>query len=257
VTEPRIALFVDGDNISPVHADLILKAAKRRGRVDVSRVYGQANRTSDWLTAPGFRMIHAGCGKNAADVLLCIDAIEMAITGVWDTFVIATSDGDFTHLVQRLRERGMTVCGIGEAKAPMSFRTACSDFVQVGAQSKSAAKPNVSPEIKTEKPPALQPKPSLPDLSCFGQISQLDQNIIYMMMSQKTPAQGMKITDVNIRMKSKFGFLIGAVEEKTWRAYFSKRPDLYSLDPKGPDAKVRYRKPALSAAFQSVTLAAE
>jgi hypothetical protein len=78
-----------------------------------------------------------------------------------------------------------------------------------------------------------------------------------MMMSQKTPAEGMKITDVNIRMKSDFGILIGAREEKNWRTYFSKRPDLYSLDPKGPDAKVRYRKPAISAASQSAALAAE
>ena len=71
-----IALFVDGDNISPYFSEEIMAFAKQLGRLDVARVYGGAHPASGWMEAPGFRFVHAGPGKNGADILLSIDAIE-------------------------------------------------------------------------------------------------------------------------------------------------------------------------------------
>ena len=48
--------------------------------------------------------MHAGTGKNASDLLLALDAVELALRGDVDHFVIASSDGDFSHLALRLRE---------------------------------------------------------------------------------------------------------------------------------------------------------
>ena len=127
----RLAVLVDGDNVSGAYASRIAAAAREHGAPDVMRVYADAGCKSEWLSAPGFRMIHAGCGKNASDLLLAIDAMELALSNRLDRFVLVSSDGDFSHLALRLREYGYPVLGMGEVKAPASFRSACSSFAEL------------------------------------------------------------------------------------------------------------------------------
>lgn len=217
----RIAVLVDGDNVSAVHAGQVLAEAARLGRVDVARVYVAANTNSAWLITPGYRAMHAGVGKNAADILLCIDAMELALTGGLETFVIATSDGDFTHLAQRLRERGQHVLGLGEAKATKAFRMACAQFIT----------------LKTAQPCVVTPvaKPSVPNMS------KLDQNIRAMIASHSANGCGMQIGVLGQKMRQTHDTQTGARPEGGWRAYLSKRPNLYDLDPRGPSANVRLR----------------
>ena len=74
-----VAVLVDGDNFSGKHAALILKVAKDMGDPTVVRVYADAQRQSDWHKVVGFRLIHAGTGKNASDLLLVIDAMELVL----------------------------------------------------------------------------------------------------------------------------------------------------------------------------------
>lgn len=224
----RIAVLVDGDNISARHFAQVIAAASGLGRVDIARVYAAANRPSDWLTLPGYRLMHAGQGKNAADVLLCIDAMELALVGGLETFVIATSDGDFTHLAQRLRERGQHVLGLGEEKAPMSFRLACTDFVLLNPLSKCTAEPE-----KTE-PVAPPAKPA--------DKSKLDLDIRSIIAKNSQKGAGMRITDLSAVMYKEHGVRISKYPERSWRGYLSKRPTLYDLDPRGPEAKVRFRR---------------
>ena len=120
----RAALLIDGDNISIRHDATLKREAQKIGRLDVTRVYGGPCVSAEWLTTPGIRFMQAGTGKNAADLLLSIDAMELAFSGGIDAFAIASSDGDFTHLAQRLREKGHHVTGLGDARAPERFRTA-------------------------------------------------------------------------------------------------------------------------------------
>ena len=214
----RIAILVDGDNTSHVQASRIMKEACAMGRVDLARVYGNAGQPSGWLSAPGFRVIHAGCGKNAADVLMCIEAMELALTGDWAGVVIASSDGDFVHLAQRLRDRGLSVLGIGTDKAPDRFRAACSAFVDL---TKCAASP----------PPAhkrLQP-------------TELDRQIRAVIGDGSVTGQGILLSALNGPIVRDYGVHIATLPERNWRTYLSARPDLFELDPKGPQARVRYR----------------
>ena len=248
----RIAVLVDGDNMSAVHGLRIMAEAMRLGRVDLARVYGNAARASDWQTCFGYRMIHAGCGKNAADVLLCIDAMELAMGGDWQGFVIASSDGDFVHLAHRLRERGLMVMGIGEAKAPVAFRRACTAFVQVVEVVKLAERPTIRPDGATARSGTGTAVP-LPT----QRLRDLDGCIWQMMVDNKVPAQGMALTTLNARMATDFGFLIGAHEDKTWRTYFGKRPALFSVDPPSAQARVRYRMQGFAARRPAVPIAAE
>ena len=70
-------------------------------------------------------------GKNASDIGLVIDAMDILHTGRFDGFVLVSSDSDFTALANRVREQGMDVIGVGEAKAPESLRNVCNRFVLI------------------------------------------------------------------------------------------------------------------------------
>ena len=70
-------------------------------------------------------------GKNASDIALVIDAMDLMHTGRFDGFVLVSSDSDFTRLAQRIREQGLDVYGIGQQKTPDAFRRACKRFIFV------------------------------------------------------------------------------------------------------------------------------
>jgi hypothetical protein len=219
----RVAVFVDGENIHADHADAIRRIAMENGCPDVLRVYGNATLLPGWQLAWGFRLIHSGTGKNAADVLLAIDAVELVLQHTFSTVLIATSDGDFTHLALRLREWGLHVIGAGEAKAPPTFRGACTSFIQLGGENKTV--------IET-----------VDDQIAVG-ISALDRTIRDVIAAHSQKGQGMRIAALSSVMRTQHQFQIGTCAEGNWRAYLLARPMLYELDPRGPDAKVRF-KPA-------------
>src|SRR5262249_49182806 len=68
-------------------------------------------------------------GKNASDITLVIDAMDLLHTGRFDGFCLVSSDSDFTRLASRIREQGVDVFGFGERKTPESFRQACQRFI--------------------------------------------------------------------------------------------------------------------------------
>ncbi|MCB1336637.1 MAG: NYN domain-containing protein [Maritimibacter sp.] len=208
----RVAILIDGDNIATRHAPRIAALGKQAGRADIHRAYADAAKATGWSTVPGVRLVHAGTGKNAADLLLTVEAMEMVLTAGVETVVIASSDGDFTHLATRLREIGIKVIGAGEAKAPAMFRAACAEFYILSAPEK--------------KPPAPKAPPSKLDLEIRAAIE---------LHSQK--GSGMRIA----LLGPKTAIRISSFPEKTWRKYLEARPSLYDLDPRGPDAHVRFR----------------
>ncbi|MGC9369026.1 MAG: NYN domain-containing protein [Paracoccaceae bacterium] len=213
-----VSVLVDGDNISGKHAGKILAVAARHGEPTVARVYTDAQRPSDWHGAVGYRMLHAGTGKNAADLLLALDAMEMVLSKNVLCFVIASSDGDFTHLATRLRELGAKVIGIGEEKAPPAFRACCTSFVEIGQ--------------KQAKRPVAK--------SAAG-VTELDQKIRSTIAAHSKKGAGMRIAELAPKMHSQHGVRISTFPERSWRAYLVARPALYDLDPRGPEAMVRFR----------------
>src|SRR3546814_14617716 len=68
-------------------------------------------------------------GKNASDIALVIDAMDLMHSGRFDGFCLVSSDSDFTRLAARIREQGLAVYGFGEQQTPQSFRHACKLFV--------------------------------------------------------------------------------------------------------------------------------
>ena len=129
--ENRVAIMVDGDNISPVHAARILREATGHGQLVLARTYGDMSGNSCWHKAVEFHPVHTGRGKNATDLLMAIDAVEFALTDVFDAIVIATSDDRLLHLARRLSEYGKGVHGLGDARTSMRLREIFSTFRQL------------------------------------------------------------------------------------------------------------------------------
>jgi hypothetical protein len=80
-----VALLIDGDNIPSRFAGQVITQAVRLGSVTVKRVYGRIGGLTDWQGSTGFRLIHGGTGKNAADMQLTIDAVELFHRGYRST----------------------------------------------------------------------------------------------------------------------------------------------------------------------------
>ena len=89
-------------------------------------------------------------GKNATDLAMIIEAMDILYSGKVDGFCIVSSDSDFTRLATRLREAGMKVFGIGEKKTPQPFIVACDKFIYIEIL------PNPDAEADTEE--TAQPK---------------------------------------------------------------------------------------------------
>lgn len=126
--EHRVAIMVDGVSTDPAHAATILQDANVLGQIVLARVYGESSGMSRWHNAADFHAVHTGEDKTATNHLMTIDAIEFAFTDVFDVIVLATSDGDFRHLAQRLRQNGFEPRGLGDETAPDALRDACSTF---------------------------------------------------------------------------------------------------------------------------------
>ncbi len=209
----RVAVFVDGDNLKSDRMPQVQALAAAAGRVDVCHVYGNGNSQTHWADVLGIRFVNAGCEKNAADMLLSLDAMDLCHPGVFDTVVLASSDVDFMHLAQRLRARGAEVIGVGEAKAKERFRESCTRFVVLGQDQTS----NRNAATET------------------------DRKIHQVISSGSTAGKGILLKHLSTKMNVLHGVKISSFEDRTWRGYLSKRPDLFDIDPKGPDAYVRYR----------------
>ena len=136
---PLYAVLIDADNIPSKFAGPILKEITTLGEPALRRVYGDwsSGRLNTWskvvrdLGLVAHQESANTTGKNASDIGLVIDAMDILHTGRFDGFVLVSSDSDFTALANRVREQGMDVIGIGESKAPESLRNVCNRFILI------------------------------------------------------------------------------------------------------------------------------
>ena len=122
----RFALFVDLENCGAKVATLnnILEKVKIRGDILLGKVYGYTDQFKDlkeillsntFTVVPSLR--YGISQKNNADILLVIDALEVAYTNpLIDSFCIVSGDSDYTPLVGRLKSMGKFVLGISRSE---------------------------------------------------------------------------------------------------------------------------------------------
>jgi len=134
---PRLAVLIDADNASPRIADGLFEEVAKLGEASVRRIYGDfsgprlkawADILSKHAIIPQQQFAYT-TGKNASDITLVIDAMDLLHSGRFDGFCLVSSDSDFTRLAARIREHGIDVFGFGEQKTPESFRQACRRFI--------------------------------------------------------------------------------------------------------------------------------
>ncbi|GGE08277.1 OST-HTH/LOTUS domain-containing protein [Gemmobacter megaterium] len=136
---PRLCVLIDADNVPASYAEAIFEEVATLGEASVRRIYGDwsAQRLNKWaekVAALGLvadQQFSNTRGKNASDIGLVISAMDFLHSGLFDGFVLVSSDSDFTRLAARIREQGLDVYGIGEKKTPEAFRMACKRFIYV------------------------------------------------------------------------------------------------------------------------------
>ncbi len=134
---PSLAILIDADNTSARYAQALFEEIVKLGEANVRRIYGDfaGARLARWdseiqsLAILQHQQRSNTTGKNAADIALVIDAMDLMHKGRLDGFCLVSSDSDFTRLAQRLREDGLVVYGFGERKTPEAFRSACNRFI--------------------------------------------------------------------------------------------------------------------------------
>jgi uncharacterized protein (TIGR00288 family) len=131
----NIALLIDCENAKAASIDGILSELAEKGTTNIRRAYGNWKNQPDWegkLHPHAIQPIQQFAltkGKNAVDMSMAIEAMEMLFTEKIDNFALVTSDSVFTPLVMKLSAKGKQVIGFGESKTPEPFRKACSLFV--------------------------------------------------------------------------------------------------------------------------------
>lgn len=155
----KIALFIDADNAPASKFENVLSEVAKHGVVTIRKAYG--NWKSPTLKA-WEELLHEYAiqpvqqydltkGKNASDIALVIDAMDVMYTKNIDVMCFVSSDSDFTPMVTRALAEGKVVLGFGERKTPSPFVNACSKFLFLDQSDTTDATSNTKPKnIKSD-----------------------------------------------------------------------------------------------------------
>ncbi|WP_321779287.1 NYN domain-containing protein [Sulfurimonas sp.] len=142
----KIALFIDCENISHKHIEVIIEELASYGEVNIRKAYGDwtnpsLNGWNDKLFDYSLEPIHQPpytTTKNASDIKMTVDIMKVLCqNNSIDYVALATSDSDFTPLITEIKSQGIQVIGFGEEKTSNVLQKACSEFIEVGVKIES------------------------------------------------------------------------------------------------------------------------
>lgn len=181
ITENKIALLIDGDNAQSKFVESMLAEAGKYGKVTIRRIYGDwtDNKLNSWkeqinkFSIRPMQKFAFAKGKNSTDTAMIIDAMDILHGKTVSGFCIASSDSDYTGLAQRIREEGVFVMGIGEAKKTTNaFVNACDIFIYTEnliSRIESDHKKKTEKIKTTENPKQPIEEPKLPAIKAVEQ----------------------------------------------------------------------------------------
>ena len=135
--DKKIALLVDCDNARAEAIHGIMEELSKIGETSIRRAYGNWKQNNPWeaklhpFAIQPVQQFAYTKGKNATDLAMTIDAMEILFVENVDVFAIVSSDSDFTPLAMKLRAKGRQVVGFGEKKTPQPFIDSCNSFIYV------------------------------------------------------------------------------------------------------------------------------
>lgn len=150
MTTLTFAVLVDGENTQPQLYKNILDEIEKIGSIAIKWVYAdwtspyQKNWQDPLYSTASQPMQQFHYGKDAADHALIMDAIELTCTNDRiNAICIVSSDGGFSGLAQRIREKGLHVMAIGKKETPPRFRSACHNFVYIDNLGENVSENNI------------------------------------------------------------------------------------------------------------------
>jgi uncharacterized protein (TIGR00288 family) len=156
----HIALLIDCENAAAESIHGVLSDLAERGTVNVRRAYGNWKNSPSWeaklhpFAIQPVQQFAYTSGKNASDMCMTVDAMELLFTEKLDAFALMTSDSDFTPLAMKLLSKGKQVIGFGKSTTPEPFRKACSVFIHTdgfGEPTKENPAPNLAANARRTK----------------------------------------------------------------------------------------------------------
>ncbi|WP_049236451.1 NYN domain-containing protein [Moraxella canis] len=138
----NVALFIDADNAPAKKIEFILSELAKFGTINIRKIYGDWKNHGlqgweDVLLDNALKPVQQFAytkSKNATDMAMTIDVMDILHENKVDVFCLVSSDSDFTPLVMRLRHEGKVVIGFGEQKTPKSLVQACSRFLYLDGE---------------------------------------------------------------------------------------------------------------------------
>src|SRR5512137_1840043 len=153
MTGDRVMLLIDADNVSvDVMEQAVEKLLADHGALHVRRAYctpeSALKHQAVFKRLSIKPMVNLAAGKNSTDIAMAVDALDLVLAERPDVVAIASSDSDFAPLVQRLREKGCEVRGIGQqGKTGDDTQDVYDDFT-VLEHRKAAAETKAAPARK-------------------------------------------------------------------------------------------------------------
>jgi uncharacterized protein (TIGR00288 family) len=158
VDKQRIAVFIDADNAPASKMEIIMAELAKYGVVNIRRAYGNWKKAAikpwedilhDFAIQP-IQQFDITKGKNAADIAMVIDVMDVLYTKEVDVVCLVSSDCDFTPLATRTVSEGKVVIGFGERKTPEPFVNACSKFLYLDEPKVSAPEVDAPKNLKSD-----------------------------------------------------------------------------------------------------------
>ena len=200
--EKRFALLIDSENTSVKYIDTILKELGKYGQVTYKRMYGDF--TMDYLSEWNQKALEYAIvpiqqpryskAKNAADIMLVIDAMDILYTKNVDGFCIVSSDSDFTRLVNRLSEDGMTVIGMGKSDASKTLKTACTEFKNL----EKIYEAELSVEVESKEEETETEKM---DSASITSLSEIKKNILEIVQQQDNKGERAELGGIKSQLQ--------------------------------------------------------
>ncbi len=253
----KIALFIDADNISAKFGKQIIETLEVRGEIFIRRIYGNWEKVplhgwNECILNFSLRAIQQPdfvTGKNATDMSLVIDAMDVLHDGKAEIFALVSNDSDFTPLAIRLREGGMKVIGLGNSQAANSFRAACHEFFDLDAPVEAQ-----TPQHKDEKKsPAKDSDVQLylfdEELIAKPKIISADEKLqaIHDALRVATEIHGnaegfVQLNYGRLELKAKnFDFTVKDFGYAQLRDFIAAYPEIYEVRGEGKDFSYRFR----------------
>jgi len=247
----QIALLIDADNVADLQSSQLAAALSQLaefGYVSLRRAYGNWSKPTlaslakilhEFAIVP-VQQFDLTSGKNATDIALTIDAMDLVHGGKFDAFCVISCDSDFTPLVVRLRNEGIEVYGFGRKnKTAAAFREACTKFFDLG-ESKQSQSSSAQISQKTSQRSKTAQSPGTNQNSNKASTKTIDpvfRAAVELNRNSKgwanTKAVAGYLSQQNKRKKD--------YKAQTWAKYYQKFPDIFEVKPSTGKTLIRLR----------------